>query len=206
MTKLIATFRDFANVPEKLRVLPHRVLACSYGYKNKKQCLVFITGTTCLILVSEGLMVLQHPHVRNILHFHVVRKCQQSITAVTCSLCCTYTEDAQYLCCACPSLTQHRRFSRWSLTEETKVQTYVTLSGICSCPSGTGTRFLPNTKVFPQYFSFPCQYHSTNAPYSFIHLPPTLYNVFLPVLQFPLSLSFHQSSILIHSSTTDSAC
>jgi hypothetical protein len=54
-----------------------------------------------------------------------------------------------------------------------------------------------------QYFSFPCQYHSTNAPYSFIHLPPTLYNVSLPVLQFPLSVSFHQRSILIHSSTTD---
>jgi hypothetical protein len=35
-----------------------------------------------------------------------------------------------------------------------------------------------------QYFRFPCQYHSTNAPYSFIHLPPTLYNVSLPVLQF----------------------
>ena len=31
---------------------------------------------------------------------------------------------------------------------------------------------------------FPCQYHSTIAPYSFIHLPPTLYNVFLPALQF----------------------
>src|SRR5215470_11311622 len=41
---------------------------------------------------------------------------------------------------------------------------------------------------FSQYSSFPCQYHSTNAPYSFIHLPPTLYNVFLPVLQFPLSV------------------
>jgi len=37
---------------------------------------------------------------------------------------------------------------------------------------------------FSQYFSFPCQYHSTIAPYSYIHLPPTLYNVFLPVLQF----------------------
>ena len=54
---------------------------------------------------------------------------------------------------------------------------------------------------FSQYFSFPCQYHSTIAPYSFIHLPPTLYNVFLPVLQFPLSVSFHHCSILIHSST-----
>jgi hypothetical protein len=27
--------------------------------------------------------------------------------------------------------------------------------------------------------------------------------VFLPVLQFPLSVSFHQCSVLIHSSTTD---
>jgi len=52
-----------------------------------------------------------------------------------------------------------------------------------------------------QYFSFPCQYHSTNPPYSFIHLPPTLYNVFLPVFQFPLS-SFHQCSILFPSSST----
>ena len=47
---------------------------------------------------------------------------------------------------------------------------------------------------FSQYFSFSCQYHSTIAPYSFIHLPSTLYNVFLPVLQFPLSVSFHQFS------------
>jgi len=41
-----------------------------------------------------------------------------------------------------------------------------------------------------KYFSvrtsvFPCQYHSTIAPYSFIYLPPRLYNVFLPALQFP---------------------
>jgi len=87
--------------------------------------------------------------------------------------------------------------------------------------------FSPSTLVFP------CQYHSTIAPYSFIHLPPTLYNVFLPVLQFfpvsiippllhthsfiyhsrcimffsqyfsfPLSVSFHHCSILIHSSNT----
>jgi len=58
-------------------------------------------------------------------------------------------------------------------------------------------------RFFSQYFSFHCQYLSTNAPYSFIHLPPTLYEVFLPVLQFPLSVSFHQCSILIHSSTID---
>jgi hypothetical protein len=56
---------------------------------------------------------------------------------------------------------------------------------------------------FSQYFSLPSQYHSTIAPYSFIHLPPTLYNVFLPVLQFLMSVSFHQYSVLIHSSNTD---
>ena len=56
--------------------------------------------------------------------------------------------------------------------------------------------FSPSTPVFP------CQYHSTIAPYSSIHLPPTLYNIFLPALQFPLSVSFHHCSIPIHPSTT----
>ena len=80
--------------------------------------------------------------------------------------------------------------------------------------------------------AFPCQCHSTIAPYSSTHLPTTLH-VFLPVLQFspvsiipplfhthsfichprcimffsqyfsfPLSVSFHHCSILIHPSTT----
>ena len=63
---------------------------------------------------------------------------------------------------------------------------------------------LPHTlyKFFLPVLQFPCQYHSTIAPYSFIHLSPTLYNIFLPVLQFPLSVSFHHCSILIHPSTT----
>jgi hypothetical protein len=54
---------------------------------------------------------------------------------------------------------------------------------------------------FSQYSSFPCQYHSTNAPHSYIHLPPTLYNVFLPVLQFPVSIippMLHTHSSIYH--------
>ena len=54
---------------------------------------------------------------------------------------------------------------------------------------------------FSRYFNFPCQYHSTNAPYTFIHLLPMLYKVFPP------STSVSPVSIippmrLIHSSTT----
>ena len=93
--------------------------------------------------------------------------------------------------------------------------------------SGTGAGFTWINSVFP------CHYHSTIAPYSFIHLPHTVYNVFLPIVQFslvsiippllhthssiyhprcimffsqhfsfPLSVSFHHCSILIHPSTT----
>jgi hypothetical protein len=31
-------------------------------------------------------------------------------------------------------------------------------------------------RVFSEYFSCPCQYHSPDAPYSFIHQSPTLHN------------------------------
>jgi hypothetical protein len=55
---------------------------------------------------------------------------------------------------------------------------------------------------FSRYFSFPCQYHSTSAPYSFIHFPPKLYNVFLSVLQFPLSVPFPPKPIFIYLSPT----
>ena len=116
--------------------------------------------------------------------------------------------------------------TRWHLTEENRVQHQACPRGNCGRKSGTDRGFSPNNSVSPvsiitsilhnysliyhrrcimffsHYVSFPYQYHSTNAPYSFIHLPPTLYNVFLPALQFPLSVSFHQCSILIHSSTT----
>jgi len=56
--------------------------------------------------------------------------------------------------------------------------------------------FSPSTSFFP------CQYHPTNAPYPFIHLPPTLNNVSLPVLQFsPVSIippMLHTHSFTYH--------
>ena len=57
-------------------------------------------------------------------------------------------------------------------------------------------------RLFSQYFFFPCQYHSNDASYPFIHLPPTLYNVSLPVLQFsPVSIippMLHTHSFTYH--------
>ena len=44
-------------------------------------------------------------------------------------------------------------------------------------------RVVPGQCILAVLRFYPRQYHSTIAPYSFIHLPPTLYNVFLPVLQ-----------------------
>ena len=68
--------------------------------------------------------------------------------------------------------------SRRHLKAEARVRFQDTAFQIYSEHSGIGTGFSPSASVFP------CQYHSTITPYSFIHLPPTLYNVFLPVLQF----------------------
>ena len=117
--------------------------------------------------------------------------------------------------------------SRWTRIVKTRVRTQACTFGIYGVKTCTGKDFSPSTSLLP------CLYHSTTAPYSFIHVPPTLYNVFLPVLQFspvsiippllhthsfiyhphcimffsqyfsfPLTLSFHHCSILIHSSTT----
>ena len=69
------------------------------------------------------------------------------------------------------------------------------------------TIFLPHTiKLFPPSTSVvPCQYRCTIAPFSFIHQPLTLCNIYLPALQFSLSLSFHYYSILFDLSTTHNA-
>jgi len=42
-----------------------------------------------------------------------------------------------------------------------------------------------NIKILSKYFIFPCQYHSSIAPYTFNHLQHTLYNFSLPVFPFP---------------------
>ena len=62
-------------------------------------------------------------------------------------------------------------------TVEARVRYQISPCEICNAHSGSVTGFSPITSVIPW------QYHSTNAPYPFIHLPPTLYNVSLPALQ-----------------------
>ena len=64
------------------------------------------------------------------------------------------------------------------LTEDTRVRSQANHFQICGGQSSTAIGVCPNTS------DFSCQYHSTNAPYPIIHLPPTLYNVSHPVLQF----------------------
>jgi hypothetical protein len=66
---------------------------------------------------------------------------------------------------------------------ETHVQPQVNRCGVYGIQNGTMTGFYLGT------LDFLCQYHSTIAPHSFIHLPHTLYNVPLTVLQFsPVSI------------------
>jgi hypothetical protein len=88
-----------------------------------------------------------------------------------------------------------------SVAAEARARSWASAFWICGGESGTGTGFSPSTSVSPvsiippmlrthsfiyhrrckmfffQYFSLLCQYHSTNAPYSFILLPRTLYNL-----------------------------
>ena len=50
--------------------------------------------------------------------------------------------------------------SPWPLTAEVQVRSKFCPREICGRQSDTGTAFSPRTSVFP------CQFHSTNAPYS----------------------------------------
>ena len=81
-------------------------------------------------------------------------------------------------------------------TTEAQIQSQAGPSWIYSRESDTMRGFPHSTSVFL------CQYRSTIAPYSFIYLPPTLYNVFLPVLQFsPVSIIpplLHAHSFIYH--------
>jgi hypothetical protein len=82
------------------------------------------------------------------------------------------------------------------VTAEAWVLSQASQCVICCGQSGSRTVFSRCTS------GFPCQYHSTNAPYPFIHLPPTLYNISLPVLQFsPVSIippTLHTHSFTYH--------
>jgi len=60
--------------------------------------------------------------------------------------------------------------SRRPLIPETRVQFQVSPRGICDGQSGTVTGFSSSKPTS----AFPCQHHSTSAPYSSIHLSLTL--------------------------------
>ena len=85
--------------------------------------------------------------------------------------------------------------SCWTCIVKTRVRSQACTFGICGVKTCTGTGFFPRTSRFP------CQYHSTIAPYSFIHLPPTMYNVFLPALQF--SPVYHSTIVPYHSHVSE---
>jgi hypothetical protein len=67
--------------------------------------------------------------------------------------------------------------SRRPLTAEVRVPSRDSAREVFGGQSGVGRGFCPNTRVVS------CRYHSTNAPCPFIHLPPTLYNVSLRILE-----------------------
>jgi len=87
---------------------------------------------------------------------------------------------------------------RRSLIVETRLRYQVSPFETCSGQSGTVKGFLS------QCFTFPCQYHSTNALHSIFSCQyqstNTLHSIslcqYLSALYFPLSVSFHQYSAL----------
>ena len=54
--------------------------------------------------------------------------------------------------------------SWWSVIAVAGLWSRATPCKICGTQRGTGTRFAHHTSIFP------CQYHSTNVPYSYLHL------------------------------------
>jgi hypothetical protein len=83
--------------------------------------------------------------------------------------------------------------SGFSVTEQARVQKQVRLCGICVELSTTGTDFSAiNSDVSNQY-------HSTSAPYSFIHLSPTLCS--LNIRENSLIAAFYEARKLITVST-----
>jgi len=56
---------------------------------------------------------------------------------------------------------------RQLFTAEARVRSPTSQCATCGGQSGNGTRLSPS--------SFPCQYNSTNAPVSFLHLPLKLH-------------------------------
>jgi len=67
--------------------------------------------------------------------------------------------------------TQLRGLVYQPFTTEARVQCHASPNETTGVQSGTGTSISPTTSIFP------CQYHSTDAPYSFITFSLTLYNV-----------------------------
>jgi len=57
--------------------------------------------------------------------------------------------------------------SHQPVTWQAHVHSQVSPSEICGGQSGTGTGFPRSTS------GSPCQHHSTNAPYTFVHSPVT---------------------------------
>ena len=60
--------------------------------------------------------------------------------------------------------------SNWSLTMAIRVQYQTCPCGTCGGHYANGPCFSPSTSIFWS------MYHSTNAPYSFIHPPQMLHN------------------------------
>ena len=67
--------------------------------------------------------------------------------------------------CAMVQVIKH-----WPLTTQAQVKSYTSPGKICAGQSDTETGFCLSIS------GFPCQYHSTKAPSSFIHVSQTLYN------------------------------